>query len=165
VTWERADARFALAYWPWSLLAQPAPLPERLIGAAAALVVDAALGSWGTPSSVFAADVRAAYIDALREPSHAHAICEEYRAAAGLDRLHDGADRAHGRRIRCPLLVLWSGSGPLGDWYADAGGPLGLWHAWADDVRGCALDAGHFFPEEQPQQTADALQHFFAPAT
>jgi haloacetate dehalogenase len=71
--WERADARFALAYWPWSLLAQPEPLPERLIGSVPEAVVDDALAGWGSPSTVFAPEVRAAYVDALRDPVHVHA--------------------------------------------------------------------------------------------
>jgi haloacetate dehalogenase len=160
--WERADARFALAFWPWSLLAQPAPLPERILAAAPEAIVDAALGGWGSPATVFPAEVRAAYIQALRAPGHAHAICEEYRAAAGLDRSHDEADR--GRRIGCPTLVLWSARGPLESWYRELGGPVGLWSAWAEDVRGGALDAGHFFPEEAPRQTAEALEDFFREA-
>jgi haloacetate dehalogenase len=66
--WERADARFALAFWPWSLLAQPEPLPERILAAAADAIVDHGLGACGSPSAVFPPDVRAAYVDALREP-------------------------------------------------------------------------------------------------
>ena len=66
--WERADARFALAYWPWSLLAQPAPLPERLIAAVPEAVVDDALTGWGSPATVFPPEVRAAYNEALRDP-------------------------------------------------------------------------------------------------
>jgi haloacetate dehalogenase len=161
--WERADARFALAYWPWSLLAQPEPLPERLIAAVPDAVIDDALGGWGSPSTAFGPEVRAAYVDALRDPGRVHAICEEYRAAATLDRLHDHADRKSGRRIACPLLVLWSGLGPLSDWYADAGGPLALWRAWGDDVQGEAIDAGHFFPEERPEETAGLLDRFLRP--
>lgn len=97
--WDRADARFALAYWPWSLLAQPEPLPERILAAAPEAIVDNALGGWGSPSAVFPPEVRAAYAEALRDPAHAHAICEEYRAAATLDREHDMADSVKGRRI------------------------------------------------------------------
>jgi haloacetate dehalogenase len=159
--WELADARFALAYWPWSLLAQREPLPERLIAAAPEVVVDEALGGWGSPAYSFDPDVRAEYVAVLRDPTRVHAICEEYRAAATLDREHDEADRASGRRIRCPMLALWSGRGGLASWYAEAGGPLGLWQAWGDDVRGHALDAGHFFPEEAPEETARALEQFF----
>jgi haloacetate dehalogenase len=86
--WERADARFALAYWPWSLLAQPEPFPERVLAAAPEAIVDSALGGWGSPAAAFPPEVRAAYVEALRDPAHAHAICEEYRAAASLDRDH-----------------------------------------------------------------------------
>jgi haloacetate dehalogenase len=108
--------------------------------------------------------VRDAYIEALRDPKHAHAICEEYRAGATIDRDHDKADQASGRRIACPLLVLWSGPGPLGTWYADAGGPLALWQEWGDNVQGHALNAGHFFPEEAPEETEKALNRFFSEA-
>jgi haloacetate dehalogenase len=97
----------------------------------------------------------------LRDPEHAHAICEEYRAAAGIDRTHDAADRASGRKIACPLLVLWSAHGPLDQWYAEAGGPLALWHEWAADARGHPVEGGHFFPEEAPEHTAEVLDRFF----
>jgi haloacetate dehalogenase len=158
--WEQADARFALTYWPWSLLAQPEPLPERLIEAAPDAVVDNALAGWGSPATVFGPEVHAAYVDALRDPVHVHAICEEYRAAATLDWSHDDADVTSGHRIQCPLLALWSGLGPLNSWYTEVGGPLALWRAWGDDVQGRALDAGHFFAEEIPDETADALDRF-----
>ena len=159
--WDRADARFALAFWPWSLLAQPDPLPERILAAAPEAIVDDALGGWGSPSAVFPREVRAAYVQALRDPTHAHAICEEYRAAASIDRQHDRADRAAGRRMTCPVLVLWSARGALHTWYGEESGPIALWRAWSDDVQGRALDGGHFFPEEVPEQTAEALSRFF----
>lgn len=162
MVWERADARFALAYWPWSLLAQPELLPERILAAVPEAIINDALGGWGTPSEVFPPEVRAAYVQALADPHHAHAICEEYRAAATIDREHDQADRAGGRRIVCPLLVLWSAVGPLARWYVEEGGPIAFWRVWCDDVQGLALDAGHFFPEEAPEQTADALKRFFS---
>lgn len=111
--WDRADARLALAFWPFSLLAQPSPLPERLITAAPDAMVDNALAQWGSSPGAFPAWLRGAYIDALRDPAHAHTICEEYRAAAGIDRKHDKADLDAGRRITCPLLTLWSDRGGL----------------------------------------------------
>jgi haloacetate dehalogenase len=160
--WERADARFALGYWPWSLLAQPEPLPERILTALPEAVLDNALGQWGSPSAAFPADVRAAYANVLRDPAHAHAICEEYRAAAGIDRVHDKADRAAGRRIACPLLVLWAAGGPLDTWYAAESGPVALWQRWCAHVRGHAVAGGHFFPEVVPHETAEALRSFLA---
>jgi haloacetate dehalogenase len=162
--WERADKRLATGYWPWSLLAQAEPLPERLVSAAPDAVVDSALGGWGSPANAFSAEVRAAYIDALRDPAHVHAICEEYRAAATVDHAHDIDDREAGRRIGCPLLVLWSGRGPLGNWYAGEGGPIALWRGWAENVSGRPVDGGHFFPEEMPEYTAEELRRFFSAA-
>ena len=161
--WDRADARLALGFWPWSLLAQPEPFPERLVGAAAEAVIDQALSfEWGTPAETFDHDTRAEYLAQLRDPDHLHAICEEYRAAAGIDREHDVADRERGRRIACPVLALWSGAGPLGSWYIDDGGPLEIWRELAPDVTGRPVEGGHFFPEEHPQDTARLLAAFFA---
>jgi haloacetate dehalogenase len=159
--WSRADDRFALAYWPWTLLAQPEPLPERLMTAAPEAIIEDALGGWGSPATTFPDEVRTAYVEALRAPDHAHAICEEYRAAATIDREQDRADRESGRRIECPLLVLWSANGPLDIWYSAESGPIALWQDWGDKVCGQSLPAGHFFPEEAPEQTAEALRRFF----
>ncbi len=161
--WDRADAHMALAFWPWSLLAQPEPLPERLLASAPEAVIDDALSeNWGTPADTFHASVRAAYLTPLRDGAHIHAICEEYRAAATIDRDHDAADRQAGRRISCPVLALWSGSGPLSTWYTSDGGPLSLWRDFADSVDGGPVHGGHFFPEEHPEETATALTQFFA---
>jgi haloacetate dehalogenase len=160
--WDRVDARLALAFWPWSLLAQPEPLPERLLAAAPDAVVNNAIAGWGSAPDAFPAEVREAYIEALRDPAHVHAICEEYRAAAGIDREHDAQDEADGHRIKCPLLALWSGEGGLENWYADEGGPVAIWRQWADSVEGGPVKGGHFFPEEHPGETAAALSKFFA---
>jgi len=160
--WERADATFATAYWPWSLLAQPEPLPERLVGAAPSAVIDAALDGWGSSGDTFDEAARAAYVEALSDAAHVHAICEEYRAAATIDLLHDEDDRRRGRRVAAPVLALWSGTGPLDSWYRSEGGPIGVWQRWADDVRGRPMPGGHFFPEEHPGDTAAELSAFFA---
>ena len=157
----RADSRFALAFWPWTLLAQPEPLPERLIAAAPEAVVDDALAQWGSDPARFPAEVRAAYADALRDRDAVHAICEEYRAAATLDVAHDLADRTAGRRIACPTRALWSSGSALDTWYVDEGGPLAIWRAWADQVTGRAIAGGHFFPETNPDGTAAELATFF----
>jgi haloacetate dehalogenase len=159
-TWAHADDRFAQGYWPWSLLAQPAPLPETVLANAAEAVVNNALETWGTTTVPVPAEVRRAYVDALRDPRHAHAICEEYRAGATIDRAHDKADYAAGRKIQCPLLALWSAGGPLDSWYQAQSGPLAIWKAWADDVRGQPLQGGHFFPEQAAAATAGILSGF-----
>ncbi len=159
--WRRADARLALAFWPWSLLAQAEPLPERLIAASPEAVVDDASAQWGSDAPVFSAQARTAYIEPLRDPRRIHAICEEYRAAATVDRDHDREDLRRGNRIACPTLALWSRSGALQTWYEGEGGPLALWRRWCDRVEGEAVDAGHFFPEEVPAETAWRLAAFF----
>jgi haloacetate dehalogenase len=161
VAWERADAEFAQSFWPWSMLAQPAPLPEEILQKCAGAIVDDALDGWGPVRVPVPEAVRAAYVAALAEPAHARAICEEYRAAATLDREHDAADRTAGRRIDSPLLVLWSTKGVVERGYRDLGGPLGVWRGWACDVSGQGIDAGHFFPEEDPAGVARLLGAFF----
>jgi haloacetate dehalogenase len=157
----RADARFALAFWPWSLLAQPEPLPERLIMGDPKIVVDHALGGWGSDRASFPPRVRAADIEALRDPEAVHAICEEYRAAATIDVARDTEDRGAGRRISCPTLALWSEGSALDTWYGEAGGPLGIWGDWAADVMGRPISGGHFFPEQNATETVSELRSFF----
>jgi haloacetate dehalogenase len=159
--WERADKNFATAFWPWTFLSQPAPLPEQLIAGAPGAMIDDALNGWGTPAATFSEEVREAYMEQFCDPAHVHAICEEYRAAATLDIEHDEEDRKYNRRITCPVLALWSAGGPLDTWYHAEGGPLELWRKWADNVQGWAIKGGHFFPEEVPEETATAFRQFF----
>lgn len=158
--WRRADDLFALGFWPWSLLAQPYPLPERLVSAAPDAVVEDALSQWGSPAALFDRDVRSVYVEQLRDPAHIHAICEEYRAAATIDRDHDNADQTARRRIICPTLVLWAADGALATWYADVGGPLSIWREFCTQVDGRPINGGHFFPEEHPQEVAAHLRSF-----
>lgn len=151
----RADMDFSVGYWVWSFLAAPEPVPEQLIAAAPAVIVDHMLDAWAETPDVFPAEVRAEYIDKFRDPETVHAICEEYRAAATLDYEHDEADRGT-RRITCPTLVLWSETGAVASWYE----PLEVWKAWADDVRGGPIAVGHFIPEEGPDETTRQLVDF-----
>jgi haloacetate dehalogenase len=160
--WQLADDRFALGFWPWSFLAQPAPLPERTLESIPEAIIDNALSQWGSSSATFPPKIRQAYINALRNPDNAHAICEEYRAAATIDREHDKADLKNKNRISCPLLVLWSAGGALDTWYEKESGPIALWRDWSTTVEGYAIKGGHFFPEESPKETAKALLHFFS---
>jgi haloacetate dehalogenase len=159
----RTDSRLMLSFWPFSLLAQPEPLPERLMLAAPESIVDDALNNWGSDPASFSVEVRAAYIEALRDPQSVHAICEEYRAAATIDVARDLQDRNAGHRIACPVCVLWSEGGGLDTWYAEAGGPLAIWRAWTNNVNGHAITGGHFFPESNPDETLAELRAFFRP--
>lgn len=155
--WDRADKKFALDFWPWSLLAQAPPLPEKILERCSKEIVDNALDEWGTPGEIFTPEIREAYYESFNDPQRIHAICEEYRAAATVDHAHDLADLEKQKRIECPLLVLWSK-------YLDLtyGGKhiLSMWSRWAHNVRGESIAAGHFFPEEKPAETATLLREF-----
>lgn len=153
----RANKDFSLGFWVWSFLAAPEPVPEQLIAQAPAVIVNHMLDSWSEVPGAFPAEVRAEYIAKFSDPDTTHAICEEYRAAATLDDQHDEADRGR-RRIACPVLVLWSHTGAVGSWYQ----PLEIWRTWADEVHGGPISAGHFIPEEAPDQTTRHLIGFLA---
>jgi haloacetate dehalogenase len=151
--WARADRRFALGYWHWSFLVQVnaealiQPNPELFFFQAQFRSIVKTFG-----------EAYADYLACAREPSVIHAMCEDYRAGATYDRLLDEADRAAGRKIACPVQVLWGGQGALSAWYDT----LAIWKAWAPDLRGQALDCGHFLPEEQPAETLALLRGFHA---
>jgi haloacetate dehalogenase len=155
-TWEaffRADMAFGLGYWHWFFLAQPYDLPERMIG------TDPTYFFLSRPerTAVFAPEALEEYLRCFRDPRTVHAICEDYRAAATLDFAHDEADHREGRRITCPVLALWGRRGNLDEWYD----VIGVWRGWAGDVRGRALDCGHYLPEEAPEETYSELRAFF----
>ncbi|HEX3549261.1 MAG TPA: alpha/beta hydrolase [Candidatus Elarobacter sp.] len=148
----RADMKFGLGYWHWFFLAQPYPLPEKLIGG------DPDWFFTGRPNraSVHAPEALEDYMRCYRNPDTIHAACEDYRAGATYDFALDEADRGK-KTIAAPMLVLWAERGEVGKWYD----VLGVWRDWADDVRGFAIDSGHFMAEEAPLETYDALVQFF----
>jgi haloacetate dehalogenase len=155
--WEEMDAAKAIATYHWPFLAVPAPLPERLIGHDPEFFVSHLLVRWAGDVGRLDPQAIAAYVAQFRNPATVAATCEDYRAGAGPDWDDDRADRAAGRRLACPVLVLW-GRGYLGD---KASSPLGIWRRWADDVREVALDCGHFVVEEEPEHAVAALAAFF----
>jgi haloacetate dehalogenase len=154
--WARADARFALGYWHWAFLAQPHPIPERLIERDPEFFFFDA--EFGGAIRRFPPTAVADYARCARDPAAIEAMCEDYRAGATCDRQWDDDDRAAGRRITCPTQVLWAGRGALADWYDT----LTIWRDWADDVCGRALDCGHFLVEECPRETLAAIRGFHA---
>ncbi len=104
----------------------------------------------------YPADLMTAYRALLDDPGTVQAICEDYRAGAGVDREHDDADRGR-RRVECPLLALWSARGALPRFYGDV---LDVWRPWARQVTGWGLEASHFLVEDQPEQVAVLLSDF-----
>jgi haloacetate dehalogenase len=146
----RADARFASAWWHWFFLGQTAKPAER--------VINADPDAWyGGDPAVMGAEAYEDFRAAIHDPAVVHAMCEDYRAGLGPDRAADDADRAAGRRIGCPTLVLWSRHDDMADLYGDV---LGVWRTWADDLRGGVIDSGHHMAEEAPDELAAALRDF-----
>jgi haloacetate dehalogenase len=148
---------FATAYYHWFFLIQPFDLPEKLIGAEALYYLRKKLGGWGTGLRHFDARALAEYERCFVNSATIHATCEDYRAAASIDLEHDDADVAAGRRVTCPLLVLWGDKGVVNRMFD----PVRDWDAVAEDVRGRALPTGHFLAEEAPDETLRELRAFF----
>ena len=140
-------------WWHWFFLGQTQQPAER--------VINADPGAWyrGDPEAM-GAEAYSDFRAAVHDPAVVHAMCEDYRAGLGPDGAADDADRAAGRRIGCPTLVLWSRRDDLPELYGDV---LEVWRAWADDVRGGEIDSGHHMAEEAPKQLARALRDFLLP--
>lgn len=158
--WDAWGPEMAMAGYHWTFLAQPAPLPERLIGADPAFYVDWTLRAWTRARTLdcFAPEALASYRAQAADPAHLHAMCADYRAGATTDRAQDDADRAAGRRIAAPLHFLWGQHG----FPARTGDAAGIWRRWADTVTDASTDCGHFVPEEEPQSVIAAYLPFFS---
>jgi haloacetate dehalogenase len=147
---ERTDARFATAWWHWFFFAQP-DRPER------AILADPDVWYSGDPERM-GAENHADWLRAIHDPDTVRAMIEDYRAGLGVDRAADEADRAAGRRVACPTLVLWSARDDLEELFGD---PRSIWAAWTDDLRGGqVIDSGHHMAEEAPEQLAAVLTGF-----
>jgi haloacetate dehalogenase len=152
---QRMAERPSLGYWPWILLAQPAPFPEQLLSAAPEQILRFVFDSWPADPSAIDAEAFSVYLAALAPA--AEAICGDYRASFWLDREHDEDDRRAGRRIVCPTLII---TGDAETQLADA---ADVWGRWSNDVRATTVPGGHFVPEEAPDELAATLGAFLAP--
>jgi haloacetate dehalogenase len=156
--WDNARWASTIKAYHWQFLAQPAPLPETMIGANPVFYVEWTLASWTGDKTLncFHPDALAHYQAALRAPERVHAVCEDYRAGASYDRLADAADRAAGKLITCPTITLW-GSDYVGKGAVD---PLDVWRRWCPHITGQEIRSGHFLHEENPKDTLAALGPF-----
>lgn len=156
--WEGMNATSAMKIYHWMFLAQPFPLPERLIAADPAFYVDHTIASWTASRRIASYDPRAMdhYRANLLRPDYTHSACQDYRAGQTHDLAHDRASRDKGETIQCPTFILWGEAG-----IPAAGGPLQQWReTFAPQAEGMALKCGHFTPEEDPQGTLEALLPF-----
>jgi haloacetate dehalogenase len=154
--YQQTDQRFARAYWHWFFLIRPAPLPERLIESDPQGYLRAVMGARSAGMTPFTSAALAEYLRCLSLPGAATGICEDYRASAGIDLEHDQADLDAGRKLTCPLLVLWGSEGVVGRCFD----PLLEWRKLATDVRGEALPGGHYIPEEAPDILLERVTSF-----
>jgi len=153
--WARAGKDFALGAYHWMLFAQPYDLPERLLSGDPDFFLDWTLHRMTKDAGAVSDDARAAYREAFRRPEVRHAMMQDYRAGASVDHEHDLADRAAGKVLDCPVLVLWEEGR-----FSDPNTPLQIWRNWARNIDGRAIPGGHLQPEEQPEAVLAAVRPF-----
>ncbi len=152
----RADKAFATGYYHWFFLIQPDGLPEKMIGCDPEYYLREKLKRWSAPGARFDETAVREYVRCFSDPAAIHASCEDYRAAATIDLVHDEED--FDKKIECPLLVLWGGKGFINRTYD----VIETWKEKAVNVRGGTLDCGHFLPEEKPDDVSAELIKFFS---
>jgi haloacetate dehalogenase len=145
--------------WHWFFMNQPYDLPERLMGADPDYFIRTKLAKTKQGLSFFDKQALAEYIRCFRNPATIHAMCEDYRATFGIDLEMDTKDFEAGRRITCPVLLLWGATGGVGRNHK----PQEIWSRYATDIRGAkALPCGHYLSEEAPEETYNELRAFFS---
>ena len=145
---------FATAYYHWFFLIQPAPVPETLIGNSAEFYLNSLLGIGRLKPHAITPEAFSEYLRCFRDPAMIHATCEDYRAAASIDLVHDDADMD--RKVTCPVLALWGEKGVMHRMYD----VVAVWRERAVNVSGKALPCGHFLAEEAPEETLTELRSF-----
>jgi len=150
---------WGLFSWHWFFMAQPYDLPERLMLADPEFYLRKKLSKGPEGMAFFAPEALAEYLRCFKNPATVRGMCEDYRATFGVDLATDEADFATGRRIDCPVLLVWGATGGVGRNHQ----PLAIWRDYASNITGAeALPCGHYVPEQCPTETAAALQAFFA---
>jgi haloacetate dehalogenase len=154
VVFGTVNQRIATAYYHWFFLIQPAPYPETLIGHDPEYYLRHTLTSLSAPGT-FPEEIFQEYLRTFSRPETIHATCEDYRAGASIDLEHHKADK--GRKIACPVQILWGERGLVGRAYDT----MKVWADYADNAIGQQMPSGHFIPEEAPDETVKALLAFF----
>lgn len=158
--YDNTTMEFAKGYWHWFFLIQPEPIPETLIGANPEFWIKKHMGRHAG-TGIFTPERWAEYLAGASNPQSMHAMCEDYRAAASIDLVHDRADRAAGKKLKMPLRVLWGEHGLVNKCFK----PIEDWKAVAENVTGKPVPCGHYIPEECPIELIADAKAFFAPAS
>ena len=154
--YEQTNQEFARAYWHWFFLIRPAPFPDSLIEADPENYLRSVMGTRSAGMSPFTEQVFSEYLRCLKLPGAATGICEDYRASAGIDLVHDKTDIEAGHKVSCPLLVLWGKEGVVGRCFE----PIVEWEKVAEQVTGHSLPSGHYIPEEAPELLLEQVLSF-----
>ena len=157
--YDQTSDAFARAYWHWFFLIQPPPLPEALIESDPVRYLHSVMGKRHAGLQAFAPQALREYERCAQIPGSAESICEDYRASASIDLVHDRADVAAGLRLVQPLRVLWGEHGAVGQCFD----VMRLWRERALDVSGQCLPCGHYIAEETPQLLLAQALNFFKP--
>ena len=157
--YDQTSDAFARAYWHWFFLIQPPPLPEALIESDPVRYLHSVMGKRHAGLQAFAPQALREYERCAQIPGSAESICEDYRASASIDLVHDRADVAAGLRLVQPLRVLWGEHGAVGQCFD----VMRLWRERALDVTGQCLPCGHYIAEEAPQLLLAQALNFFKP--
>jgi len=154
--YEAAQADIAQDYYYFFFLTQPSPVPERLISGDPSGFMDEILNGLSKQPVPYEKDALELYIANAATPEAVTAMCECFRAGIGLDSSHDREDRAAGRHIECPTLILWGENGVVGRHFD----VRSIWRRWAPDAEFAPMPCGHFIPEEAPNEVTRALEDF-----
>lgn len=154
--YENTSMEFAKGYWHWFFLIQPEPIPEKMIAANPEFWLKNHMGRHAG-TGIFSPDRWAEYLAGASSPESMHAMCEDYRAAASIDLIHDRADRAEGKRLKIPLRVLWGEHGLVNKCF----NPIEDWGHVALEVTGKSVPSGHYIPEEIPDLLLLEIKDFF----
>ena len=154
--YENTSMEFARGYWHWFFLIQPEPIPETMIGANPQFWLKNHMGRHAG-TGIFSPDRWTEYLAGVANPAGIHAMCEDYRAAATIDLVHDRADRDQGKKLQMPLRVLWGEHGLVNHCFD----PIQDWGMVATQVSGKTVPCGHYIPEELPGFVIEESKNFF----
>lgn len=156
IMYAQTNKEFATRYFWWFFLIQPYDFPERMIASDPEYFLRRHISGQVKIDGAVSNDAMTEYLRTYKNPDTIHAICEDYRASAGIDLEHDKLDQGH--LVEAPLLVIWGAKSVVGDLYD----VVETWRQKARNVTGFALPCGHAIPEEAPDELASKLLHFFA---